>query len=314
MQTRLDIPNAGGEGLVLEQFHRSILDHVADGVYLVDLDRRICFWNRAAELLTGFSLEQVVGTRCADNILIHVDDEGRALCKEECPLSATMADGADREAQVYLHHRDGHRIPVRIWTAALRDGSGRIVGAVETFTDNTARMADLQRIHQLEEVAYLDELTGLPNRRHLHRVCQARLAEASRHAHPFGVILGDVDHFKPFNDRYGHGAGDQALRMVGRTLACNCRAYDTVGRWGGDEFLVIAGYTPHPELYRLAQRLRVLVEESKLIAEGMPRGVTLSIGATPARPGDDLEALLRRADELLYRSKTAGRNTVTFEE
>ena len=127
------------------------------------------------------------------------------------------------------------------------------------------------------------------------------------------MILCDVDFFKSFNDRYGHDTGDRVLRMVARTLAHNCRPYDVAGRWGGEEFLIIAGQTPDQELRRLAERLRALVEQSQLTLEAQSVGVTISIGATPARPDDDPNRLLKRADELLYRSKAEGRNRVTFE-
>jgi diguanylate cyclase (GGDEF)-like protein/PAS domain S-box-containing protein len=314
MGTALAAASDALAGLDLANLHRVLLDHVADGVYFVDLQGRICLWNRAAERLTGYCFGSVVGTRCADNILIHVDDQGRNLCKEGCPLTATMADGVDRQAGMFLHHRDGYRIPVYIQVMALRDGSGRIIGAVETFSDNTARMADLEHIHHLEEVAFLDQLTGLPNRRHLYHACKTRLAEAKRHSQPFGIVMADVDHFKQFNDMYGHQTGDRVLRMVAQTLARNCRAYDTAGRWGGEEFLLVAGYAPAAELHLLAQRIRRLVEQSSLMVEGNPLSVTISMGATTVRPGDDLDALFRRVDELLYRSKMAGRNTVTFSE
>ena len=295
------------------QFHRIILDNIADGVYYVDRDRKIWFWNHASERLTGFESAQVMGTRCADNILKHVDCDGKNLCENACPLSATMDDGQDREAHVFLHHTDGHRVPVCVRTAVLRDAQEKVVGAVETFSDDTTHMADLLRIRQLEEVAFLDVLTALANRRYIQDRLEAHLAEAQRHGDRFGVIAIDVDNLKTINDRYGHDAGDKILGMVAQTIAHNCRPYDIAGRWGGDEFLVIVGHAMDWELRRLAERLRLLVGQSSLSTESRELSVTLSIGATSHRTDEDLEQLLKRADDLLYRSKTAGRNRVTFE-
>jgi PAS domain S-box-containing protein len=91
-----------------------ILDNLFDeAVYFVDADRRISFWNRSAERLTGFTSSEVVGSRCKDDILNHVDDKGMRLCENGCPVSMVLEDGVPREARVFLHHKDGHRIPIR---------------------------------------------------------------------------------------------------------------------------------------------------------------------------------------------------------
>ncbi|MBN1555865.1 MAG: sensor domain-containing diguanylate cyclase [Phycisphaerae bacterium] len=297
-----------------ENLYRALLDRVADGVYFVDTQRQILFWNKAAEQLTGYSSEEVLGSSCADNILMHVDDSGTCLCQNGCPLSATMQDGQPREADVYLHHRDGYRLPVHVTTMTMQDRHGRVYGAVETFRDNTTHMSDLERIQKLEEVAFLDPLTGLANRRYLDGVFVSRFAEHRRHDMSFGVILADVDHFKQFNDTHGHDVGDQVLQMVAQTFAHNCRPYDIVGRWGGEEFLVIAAYTNGPDLHQLADRLRVLMNNSRLRAKKTDLHVTASFGATMAHPKDDMPKLIQRVDALLYRSKAQGRDRVTFEE
>ena len=294
--------------------YRAILDQLADGVYFVDRDRRICFWNKAAEKITGYSADEVMGSRCSDNILMHVDDKGRNLCENMCPLAATMADGRGREASVFLHHREGHRVPICVRAAPVRGRHGTIIGAVETFKNNVAAIADTKRIEKLQELAYLDELTRLANRRHVSQVLHARFAEASRHDRQFGVILADIDFFKQFNDNYGHDVGDQVLQMIARTLSHNCRPYDTVGRWGGEEFLVVTAHAAADQIQQLAERLRMLVERSSLTVAGRVLNATVSIGATMAHAEDDIKQLVARADELLYRSKAAGRNRVTFEQ
>ena len=93
--------------------HKTIVENLADGVYLVEPDRKITYWNRGAELISGHKATEVVGRHCYDNILGHVDAEGRSLCHSACPLALTMADGEAREALIWLKHADGHRKPVR---------------------------------------------------------------------------------------------------------------------------------------------------------------------------------------------------------
>lgn len=302
------------EDLQSEGFYRILLDRIADGVYLVNTQRTILFWNQAAERISGYSSEQVLRSCCSDNLLMHVDDIGNNLCMSGCPLHATMEDGQPREVDIYLHHREGYRVPVHIHTMAVFDQEGRIRGAVETFRDNTTHMSALERIKELEEVAFLDPLTGLANRRYMDGVFESRFASLKRHDTPFGVILADVDNFKQFNDAHGHDVGDKVLQMIAKTLAHNCRPYDVVGRWGGEEFLIVTAHANGEEHRQLAERLRVLTQRSQLQIQQDNFFVTASFGATMARCDDTVETLLGRVDELLYRSKAQGRNCVTFEE
>lgn len=112
-----------------------LLDEVAEGVYFTDRQRRITFWNKAAERISGFSRTEVLGRRCLENILIHVDDRGRSMCMGLCPLANTLKDGQPRRAAIYLHHKNGHRVPVQVRIFPLRDEKQREIGAVELFTD-----------------------------------------------------------------------------------------------------------------------------------------------------------------------------------
>ncbi len=293
-------------------FHWDLLDRMEGGVYLVDLERRIRYWSAGASRITGYEPEEVLGKSCADNILCHVDHRGQCLCKTGCPLEAVMREGGGKAVEVYLHHRDGHRVPVRVYGAPIRNADGEIIGAFETFSDATTRAGDLERIHNLEELAYVDPLTGIPNRRLLERSLAARLGEFEREGHPFGFIMVDVDHFKRFNDAYGHDVGDLVLKMVARTLTHACRRYDLAARWGGEEFTVLAGHGERAALVALAERLRSLVAESHVTHQGQRLGVTVSLGATAVQPGDTETSLLERADGLLYESKRAGRDRVTL--
>ncbi len=129
-----------------------------------------------------------------------------------------MRDGAPREARVWLHHKLGHRVPVRVSVNPIRDREGTIIGAIETFSEDSALVAMRERIAELEERAMLDSLTGVPNRRFLELTLSSRLAEMRRHGAPFVVAFADVDHFKQVNDIYGHGVGDAVLRMIATTL------------------------------------------------------------------------------------------------
>ncbi|MCI0520984.1 MAG: sensor domain-containing diguanylate cyclase [Chloroflexi bacterium] len=294
------------------QFFKDLLDNLYDGVYFVDADRKITYWNKGAERITGFTPGQVIGSSCADNILLHVDEQGNSLCATACPLVKIMREGGTVEAGVFLHHANGHRLPVLVRASPLLDNQGNAIGAVEIFSDNTAMFHAQQEMDELARAATLDALTGIANRRGVEQKLAFCISEYRQQRHEFAILFIDVDHFKQVNDRYGHDTGDAALRTIAATLKANLRASDYVGRWGGEEFLVILREINPAHLSRIAEKLRALVASSRVIAaDGKPIRVTVSIGAALAQEHDTIESLLQRADQLLYRSKAEGRNRVT---
>lgn len=293
-----------------DTFYRIIAEYVQDGVYFVDTARKILFWNAAAESLTGRTAATIVGSYCYDNILDHVDDAGRHLCHDGCPLQATIEDGVPRQARVYLWHAKGHRVPVLVKTSAAHDSEGKIIGGVEIFSDDSQYEVHRQRLQTLEELSYADHLTGLPNRRLGLVTLKSRMDEFVRYGWQFGVLMLDIDDFKSVNDTYGHNFGDTVLRMLANTLEGAMRSSDVACRWGGEEFLIIAGNTGAEEIRNLAERCRALVGRSKVEDGGELLSVTVSAGATVFREGDDADTVVARADGLMYEGKKAGKNRV----
>ena len=294
-------------------FYKDLLDHIADGVYFVDRDRTITYWNHGAERLTGYSSEAVVGKRCQDDLLCHVDGSGTRLCYDGCPLTATICDGKGHEAAVFLRRKEGRRVPVWVRVQPLFDSDGLIVGGVEIFTDNTAQAEAHRRMKELEKMAFLDQLTGLPNRRFMDIALQTALNEFQLHQQSFGVICIDLDRFKEINDGYGHAVGDLVLKETAQTLKNAIRSTDSVGRWGGDEFTAIVHYAHDGLLATIAERCVTLVREVAIhLGDGRKLSTSVSVGATLARLEDRIEDLLHRADEQLYRSKSSGRSCASI--
>lgn len=289
-----------------------ILDNLHDGVYFVDRDRKITYWNKGAERLTGYPSQAVVGISCGDGILNHVDEQGRPMCGELCPLSGTMSDGEPREAEVFQHHADGHRMPVVVRCAPLRGADGEIVGAVESFARDRGNRTRRAELRELREAVRTDALTGIGNRSFIEGRLRATVAEYASQHPAAAVVMVDIDHFKSVNDSHGHAVGDDALRMVATTLRSNVRGTDSVGRWGGEEFLlVLDGLQSAADLERVCEKLRRLVGWSALPLDEGTLSVTISLGATMLAVGDTPASLVERADGLLYRSKHEGRDRVT---
>lgn len=292
--------------------YRDLVDNLFDGVYFVDKNRKIVFWNQGAERLSGYPMSELVGTCCQDSLLRHEDAEGRELCKGLCPLDMTLRDGETREAQLFLHHKNGDRIPVLVKVAPMRDDKGQIIGAVEIFNDNSPQIALSRRIEELQRLTHLDALTGVSNRRFVEMSLSSKIAEMERYGWSFGLLFIDIDNFKHVNDRYGHAAGDGVLRMVAHKLRTGTRSYDTVGRWGGEEFVVILVNVNDFQLLTIAERVRTAVANAKMTRDQDSLGVKISIGATLIRPEDKVESAIARADGFMYTSKEGGGNRVTI--
>jgi diguanylate cyclase (GGDEF)-like protein/PAS domain S-box-containing protein len=289
-------------------FYKSILDSIQDGVYFVDTERRITYWSRGAERISGYTCAEVEGKSCADNLLWHINGAGVQLCYGACPLAQTLRDGQPREDEVFLHHKQGHRVPVAVRISPMRGAHGEIIGAVEVFTDLSTRNSLLCDLNELKSQSLRDPLTCLGNRRAAGEEFHRRSRELQRYQTPFGLFFVDVDHFKAINDAHGHEMGDKALVMLSKTLQSALRGVDTVCRWGGEEFLVIVPKVDAATFERVAERMRRFVAASALPTPGGEISLTVSIGGAMAWPDDTLESLAARADAMMYKAKNAGRN------
>ncbi|NNG00082.1 MAG: sensor domain-containing diguanylate cyclase [Desulfobacteraceae bacterium] len=296
----------------MEIDYKTLIENMTDGLYLVDKNRFITHWNKAAESITGYTAEEVVGKRCMDNILVHVDEEGRSLCRGLCPLARAIKDGKSRQTHAYLHHKLGHRVPVLIRTLPIRDKSDAIVGGAELFSDAGSRRVLVDRIRDLEKLAIIDDLTGLSNRRYMEKELEGSLQEYLRYGMNIGILFMDIDHFKKFNDTYGHIAGDMVLKAVARTILSSQRPFDHFGRWGGEEIVGIVRNVDAKALKTLGNRYRYLIEKSIIHYEGKSLHVAVSVGATLMRETDTMSVVIKRADQLMYTSKQNGRNQLTL--
>lgn len=292
---------------VSSELYKELLNTISDGVYFVDQELRILYWNEGAAQLTGYRAEEMLGRRYQDNVLRHVDEMGRALGEAGGPLLACLANGATRDVDVFLHHKLGRRVPVNMRVRPIRAADGTIVGAVEIFRDNTAQIEARRKAEAMERLAFVDSLTHLPNRRFLEMSLRTALVEYESGGDPFGVLLLDLNQFKAINDRCGHASGDRALEAAAKTLTAALRMTDTVGRWGGDEFLVIVHKADEAMLHALAWRCAALLGKATFVNEcGGPETLSASVGCALVRAGDNAKGLVARADMQMYENKRQG--------
>ncbi len=192
--------------------------------------------------------------------------------------------------------------------------------AIEIY--HAAQVTELQKsLEELrgEEVelrtrALTDGLTGLANRDHSLSVLRVALQNARRWGGPLSIIMADLDLFKQVNDSYGHLVGDQLLRDIAARIESAVRSFDTVGRYGGEEFVIVLVNTPLELARQIAERVRRRIADTPVNLHDKEIRMTISQGLATAVAGDDVHTLIQRADEALYRAKEAGRNCVVVHE
>ncbi|HOL20103.1 MAG TPA: sensor domain-containing diguanylate cyclase [Candidatus Hydrogenedens sp.] len=295
---------------ILSEQALQIIKHLNIGAYVVSPEREIYLWNDKAKEITGYSQEEVEGAKCQDNILRHVDDNGTELCIQGCPLHETIKDGQLRKARVYLRHKTGFRMPVKVETLPIMLNN-EIKGAIELFQEDTEELNLLEELRRTREKALICPLTEIGNRRYTEQVLEDRLEEMKRLKSSLGLFFMDIDDFKCINDTYGHPIGDIVLKMVARTLVNIMRPYDFVGRWGGEEMVAIIPHVKQEELYPLGERFRKLISASSIKTTQGRLNVTVSIGATISNENDTIQSIIERADQMMYISKREGKNRVT---
>jgi len=287
-----------------EEHYRSVVENLREVVFHTDLDGRYTFLNAAWERLTGFAVHASLGTRASG--YFHSAYRAQYIEMYEALLSGT--EEAHFEAQ--LRAQNGELCCVEGFVRLTRDEQGWGLGTSGTLSDISERKASEARIQQL---AYHDPLTGLPNRALLLDRLDQALAEVERHERTLAVLYLDLDRFKLINDSRGHHVGDRLLEAAGARMRGLLRAEDTVARLGGDEFVVVL-----PDVQAARDPAQVAEKIISALAVPFDLGehrlhVTASIGISvyPC-DGRDRDALLRHADAALYQAKEQSRNTYRF--
>lgn len=294
----------------MEQLYLSIINNLHDGVYYVDNNRTILFWNKAAEEITGYAADEIVNKQCQDTHLNHIDDRGRPLCSVGCPLFATLIDGKQRIDNVFVRHKNGHRVPILVKIFPLYE-DGTIIGAIEVFAQSSPKVYEGDLVERLSGIAMHDTLTTLPNRRYLESFLEYKLNEFARFGQIFAVLFADIDDFSKFNNQYGHEVGDMVLSNMGTSIKKSVRKTDLVGRWGGEEFVGIYTITKNYEAPIVGEKFRMLVGNTEVVHNEEALSISVSVGVTVVRQGDTIQSIVDRADQLMYESKKNGKNRVT---
>ncbi|MFM9865107.1 MAG: GGDEF domain-containing protein [Micropepsaceae bacterium] len=262
------------------------------------------------------------------NLTTAVDDMGAKL-QEELQRFAHVLENTGQDTASYgktlsiatqqLHHGDvaQFKLVIEGVVAATRAIEAKHKALEKELTTSSSEIKSLrQRLESIREESRVDSLTGLLNRRGFDERMIMALCGVAENNDQLCVLIGDVDHFKKFNDTWGHATGDQVLRLVAQCFKSNTKGGDTAARYGGEEFVVALPQTSLEGAITVAEHIRVAVESKKIVkrSTGETLGsITLSIGVAKHVPGEPIEDTLNRADACLYAAKRSGRNRVVGE-
>lgn len=294
------------------EIYRAVLEQMQTGIYMVDCDQKIQFWNDGAETITGHLRQDVVGHFCRDFFPPQKEHGKNGVCEIGGALASVLRDGRPAIAEVTLRHKAGHQVSVRIRAIPIRDGAGGVIGAAESMdADPWAFYVD-RRHRKLASYGCLDEATGVLSAGYIHTHLRESLTTYAEHRMPCSILCIQVDAMERFGAAYGAAAVTAALRAVAQTLESGLRPTDFVGHSGGNIFLAVLTEYTGLDLNKTADRLRNTVNNTKIAWWGDELPVTASFGGTTVVIGDDENSLLRRAEKALATSVAAGGDRVTI--
>lgn len=289
---------------------RNIMSVMGEGVLVLDEVGRLTSMNPEAERLLGWKESELAG-RNFHQLVHSLKADGSIHPEEDCEVLKSIRCGRPYFVEEdVLIRKDGTMLSVSFACNPIRDNEN-ITGSVAAFHDITKikqAYEALSRANQLlERQATTDPLTGIYNRLKFDEVLMKEISRARRHGIPLALVMFDIDHFKVINDTCGHHIGDMVLQQLTANVTRNVRKHDYFARWGGEEFMILLTHNTAETALHFTEMLRSEVEALRI--RGSQR-ITCSFGVTQMNEGDDIFSLTKRADDALYKAKSAGRNRV----
>jgi diguanylate cyclase (GGDEF)-like protein/PAS domain S-box-containing protein len=283
------------------------IEQSGNTVMITDSSGIIRYANPRFEETSGYRLNEVIGKN--PRIL----KSGYQKAEFYQDLWQTITSGQIWRGELHNRRKDGSLYWESTTIAPVQNTTGQVTDFIAIKEDIT----DRKRLEtELVRLATTDPLTGTLNRRQMTNLANQELERAQRYGHPTSVILLDIDEFKEINDQYGHAAGDLALQYTAQTLQDNLRTIDFLGRYGGDEFVILLPETGQSEAVQVAERLRATLDGRKVMCGDQDLQLSISLGLTHVMGGSneqasDFDMLTQLADQALYQAKEAGRNCVS---
>jgi diguanylate cyclase (GGDEF)-like protein/PAS domain S-box-containing protein len=291
--------------------YRDVLESLQIGIYIVDRDQRIVFWNEGAERITGYLRQEVMGCYCRAESSANNEAQKNVLADGAETLSSALRDGRPAMGDVSLRHKSGHRIFVRVRSVPIRNAHGTIIGATQSVDESVFASEWDRRQSKLADYGCLDAATGVLTHDVIISHLRESVATYAETAVPFSILVIRIDGMDHLRTTYGSAVIASVLRIVATSLENSLRPTDFLGRLSESRFLAILNECGGTELPKAAERIKKTANASEVQWWGDRWSVTVSIGGASAISGDTLDALLARATKTLEHSIEAGGNRVT---
>jgi diguanylate cyclase (GGDEF)-like protein/PAS domain S-box-containing protein len=293
------------------EIYQTVLDNLQTGVYIVDRNRRIRFWNEGAEQITGYLRQDVVGRFLRDHLLTVGDGVKDLDLEQDDPINLAFRDGKPSIMDVSILHKDGYRVPIVLRTNPIRNSRGAVIGAAESFEKNRSASEWTRRQAGFADFGCLDSVTGVAAQSFMETHLRENLITFAEHNIPFGILLVQIDQMDQFRASWGPGVVTTILRVVAQSVENCVRPTDLVGCWGANQFIAILLECRESEVSRVGERVRKMIGQAEIEWWGDKFSVTSPVGGAGCRAGDDTELLLARAAASLQESIGKGGNCVT---
>ena len=287
------------------EIYRRILESLQTGIYLVDQNQKILFWNDGAERITGHLRQDLLGRFCVDDLLGNRDGQDSFAADAAGAIAAVLRDGKPVAVNVSLCHKEGHRVLVRLRAVAVRNSHGTVIGAAESFEESLTVSSWDRRQAKLAVFGCIDEESGVFNREYLLFQLRENLDTFNQYRIPFSLLCIQVDQLDHFQSAHGLRAVAAIQRAVAQTLGNSLRPTDLLGRLSERTFLAVLAECKVNEIENVAKRLGKMVSYTEIKWWGDKVSVTASFGGTSSAAGDTVDSIVSRAEAALRASASA---------
>ena len=284
----------------------ALLNQLSDAIIIVDQTLRIRSFNEAAQLLSGYTHQEIINQYYHDKLIEYVDNDGNVLNELQQPIVKALNGEAESYATLYLRHQKGWPIAIWLRTIPLVGMDGRIIGAAEIFNRVKSNVQN-EKIALLAKLAFTDPITKLYNRSYLEVKLRAALNEMVDTLVPFSILSLAITNLKQVNDSYGPEAGDKLLQLVAKTLRANSGDSDELlCRWQGAKIFILAQQPKRSLLLLTANKKKILLDQLSITLNGTRIPAEVALAATLVHPGDTHLSIIERTEIFLSKSEQSG--------
>ena len=288
--------------------YRNLIENLYEGLFYVDSDRRVKFWSKGAEKITGYSSYEALNKIYSEDFLCPTDNDGNKRLNDSSLFVQTLKNGVSKQYELNITHKDGHKVPIAIRIAPMYDSKDEIAGATQLFTDNKDHLEHLVTDSKEYQQSYIDTITQLPNKVSLEMSIDIKLSEFRRYNRPFGLLFFEIDNFDKLSNIYGDEFDENVLTTISKLVLEDIRPFDIAGRWSEKEFAIVLVNVDEDAVNIIGNRLKDIVENTDFKIGKGSIDITLSIGGIIATPIDSSKLLIEKLQETTKKCKLIGGN------